>query len=164
MNTRLKVFYIFLSAIVLFTFGCERKSQLPKDVPNNLEIRFECTLPIRDTGRFYNWVSISGNQMVFAWAKCDGEVKIPLSDEEIKYVYESFVKNGFDLIENEESPRPSAEPGFNEITLRFGNFNKSVKSRGPFPLSEKNEERFGQIRTRIAELLEQKTPSVSCPK
>lgn len=168
MNGRSKAIYVFLSLFILISFGCARQPGLPKEIPNDLEIRLETTLvgerypgPNIPGQSLFRWLNVSGNEISIERVRCEGLVKMTLKDDQIKAIYRSFVENEFDLIENEQSADNTEEAGFREIRLQAGKISKSVKQGKRFPLSEKNRVRFNRIWVGLAELVEESEPCFS---
>ena len=158
MNIRSKVIGSVLSIFILFSFSCHRVSQMPKEVPANLEMRFDNKLighhhsngNVSSLGFVHN-VVISGNQMSVVRSGCEdeGEEKLTLTNNEINKIYQYFVESEFDLIENRRLPADAEDTDFREIHFRSDNIIKSVKYSEQFPPSEKHRKRFNNIWTDI---------------
>jgi hypothetical protein len=134
-----------LTVSILFN-GCQ--SRLPKEVPSNLEIRYE-----DKTGEPTNWriVTVSDKQMTVEMS-CAEVRKVTLTDKELAIRYRRFVENEFDLIED-QSLSVNNDAKFREISLQAGSVMKKVRSGDQFPLSGKNDSRFRALWTAMREEL-----------
>lgn len=158
MNIRSKAFGGVLSIFILFAFGCVRISQMPKEVPANLEIRFDNKLVghrhsngfVSGLG-FVRRAAVSGNRMAVVRSECEerGEDILILTDDEINEIYQYFVKSEFDLIENSRLPTGAEDVDFREIHFRGDGLVKSVKYSRRFPPTKEHQERFNNIWTDI---------------
>ena len=168
MNIRSKSVCGVLTIFILFSFGCKRISQMPKEVPANLEMRFDNKLlGTRHRDGFVSGLGfvrsavISGNQMSVMRSGCEkeGEKKLTLTNDEINEIYQYFVKSEFDLIENRRLPADAEDGDFREIHFRSDDTVKSVKYSERFPLTEKHRERFNNIWTDIDNFAFARLPS-----
>lgn len=139
---------IFVTLIVVFSFACARQSQLPKEVPENLEIKFETNL-LRES--LVRRAVISGNQLTYERARCEGVLNKTVSTDEIKRIYETFVKGEFDLIQSLDNKEANE---FKQISLKAGTISKVIKYGNNSRFSKTDDESLGNIRTEIADLLE----------
>jgi hypothetical protein len=144
--------YSILLLFILFSLACQ--SQLPKELPNDLEIRFESTVlyPDGEPRDSFRSIAIASDQMIVERSKCQRVEKVTLEDGDIKGLYRSFVQSEFDLIKNGSPPSGGNEEGFREIYLKTGNISKNVKHGKQFPLSEKDRIRFNAIWTTMLDL------------
>ncbi len=156
-----RIIYCILSVFILLSCACQ--SQLPKDIPNNLEMRYEDQRgeKLYENGPpagLFRRATISGNQLTVEMMRCPKVVKVTLTDQEIKGFYNHFVKSEFDLIEDQLSAK-NGEEEFKEIHLQAGNITKKVRQGKQFPLSEKSTSRFNGLWTNMLDLAFEKTPS-----
>lgn len=144
MTKRILIFCLFLVFILL---SCACKSQLPKEVPNNLKITY--LYQADDTMAFVGRIkktTISGNQITVERMNCNKIYRETLSELEIERTYKSFVEAKFDLIED-QPPANEGEKGFQEIQIQAGNISKTVRKGQRFPLSEKSVNSFNSMWT-----------------
>lgn len=141
---------IVLIVAGLLVFACVHHSKLPKEIPTNLEIRYEQNYP-GESKSLVKWAVISGNRLTYERVKCNGTVNKNIPDSEVKRIYKTFVDEGFDLIENKETTDLKE---FQQISLRTGNISKTVKYGVNSPFSKKDDESLGRIRTDIAGMIE----------
>jgi hypothetical protein len=146
------VLYSILLLFILFSLAC--RSQLPKELSGDLDIRFQSTVlyPDGEPRTFFRSITISGNQMIVERTQCQEVEKVTLDDGDQKGLYQSFVRSEFDLIKSGSAPSGGNEEGFREIYLKTGNITKNVKHGKQFPLSEKDLARFNAIWTNIYDL------------
>ena len=144
MSKRMVIYCVLLIVIFLF---CACQSQLPKEVPNNLKITYlhRADEAVAYTGRIKQ-TTISGNQITVEKMNCSKTYQGTLSEREIEWIYNSFTKAEFDLIEN-QPPANEGEKGFQEIQIQAGNISKTVRKGERFPLSEKSEKLFNSLWT-----------------
>lgn len=144
--------YFIVSLFILFSFAC--KSQLPKDLPKDLEMRFASskTFPDGDPMSFFRSVSISGNQMKVELSRCQKVENVTLDERQINGLYQLFVKSDFDLIKNEETATNSEKDGFQEIYLKAGSISNKVKLGKQFSLAEKDRKHFDELWTAILDI------------
>lgn len=142
-----KQILILLFFSVFISFSCALKSQLPKEVPNNLKITYlyQADETMASAGRIKQ-TTISGNQITVEKMNCSKIYQGTLSESEIDWIYKSFINAEFDLIEN-QPPANEGEKGFQEITIQAGNISKTVRKGQRFPLSEKSVKSFNSIWT-----------------
>lgn len=144
---------IVITLIVIFSFACARQSQLPKEIPGNLEIRYDQTYA-RESKSLAKWAVISGNHLKYERVRCDGIMNKEIPDSEIIKIYKTFVEEKFDLIEKKETADDKELKEFQQISLKAGTISKVIKYGNNSKFSKKDEESLGSIRTDIATLLE----------
>lgn len=144
--------YSVLLLFILSSLACQ--SQLPKELPNDLEIRLESTVLLSDGDPrwWFRSITISGNQMKIELSRCQKVKNITLEARTIEYLYQLIAKSEFDLIKDGSATTGGNGEMFQAIYLKAGNISKNVKYGKQFPLSERDRKRFNQIWSPILDI------------
>ena len=144
MNKVMKSFILLF--FILLSLACQ--SHLPKDLPNDLEIRLESNVLLPDGSPrwWFRSITISGNQMNVEFSKCQVTKNVTLENRTIENLYQSIAKSEFDLIKEKSEATGKDGERFQAIYLKAGNISKLVKyEKEKLPLSESDWKRFDNI-------------------
>lgn len=159
MNKKSIISFCVLSILVFLSSSCVEKegysrSNLPKQVPANLEIIFLNSA--NEPSRLFHRIKLSRNNVTVEQINSQDlpvEKKFYLDDAQLNAIYEEFIKSDFDFIENQQPKEISNDAAYREIYIRADNISKTVKLGKNSPLSENDSDRFNNIWTDISDIV-----------
>lgn len=157
MNTKTILLLLFIAALNFGFSTCVenpfQKSKLPKEMPEKTSMRFN-----KNGGMAPTWYSIriSGDQIEVEDKKMSDENSAhwhaKLSPEDKASLYQVFVTNKFDLVENDKRKDIVYDAPSEGIYLRAGTVSKNVSSGMNSPLSGRNSRRYSAVKAAFIKL------------
>ncbi|MEZ5346140.1 MAG: hypothetical protein R2681_11375 [Pyrinomonadaceae bacterium] len=160
-------FFLLIAVFVsnLFSASCAAdpvaETKLPKTMPENTMMKWS-----ENGGMAPAWkkIEVSGDQILFEVKKMSDEEPVEwtasISAEEKSKLYQVFVENKFDTIENDETDEITYDAGSEGVYIRAGSISKNVSYGENSPLSGLNEKRYLAVAKAIQNL-EAKNPNSS---
>ena len=140
-----------LTILATSFLGCAAQSKLPKEMPADVQMSFGSN---GGMSPYFTSIAIEGEMLTF-------KEKVPVNDsrkisqvnwtakitpEDKVNLYQTFVENTFDRIENETNKSITYDAGSEGVSLSFApNFSYNVYSGANFPLSSANKTRYQTI-------------------
>lgn len=149
------IFLIFILSTLNITFancipGTFQKSELPNEMPENTKMKWSENGGMAPTGKS---IEITGNHILFEEKKINNnesqQWSVEISLEDKKKLYQVFVENKFDKIENDTRGEIVYDAGSEGIYINAGKISKNVSFGPNFPLSGLNEKRYFAIASAI---------------
>ncbi len=154
--------------MVVALFGCDSSpsesvvfgSRLPKQMPENVRIIYRAdggyrptTYEIRISDKFISFDNHGGEENPEKWTET-------ISSKEKTEIYETFLQNEFDLIENEKAKGYSNDTISEIVEINFEEFSKTVEyEEWEKPLSKQNLARFRNIIKAVERLAKRHDPN-----
>lgn len=155
MHLLTKIIFLFFMSFNLSLSNCFanpfQKTKLPKEIPENFRIKFS-----ENGGMAPEWnsIEISGDEIFITDKKMDDNIEkkwfAKISKEDKVSLYNTFVENKFDLIENDEQKEIVYDAGSESIYIRADKVSKNVMYGMNSPLSGRNLSRYKTVKKAIA--------------